>query len=524
MNSSHKYMAHFVIEADTPFAVGSGEKGYTVDRLITRDALGLPYIPGTSLSGVLRHELDPTDDSAEVKKLFGYQEKKAGQGSRIVCSSAHLVGDDGTTVMEGLKSIDFSSGYYGYFQKLPTRDHVRINDKGTADVKSHGKFDEELVHKGTRFAFNIELSGDQSDQEAWQHLIDMIHQPFFRIGAGTRKGFGKLKIISCKTKIYDLHKQEDLLAYLEHDNTLNEKMAQWQKIIPTVHRSHDWIQYELSLIPESFFLFGAGYGDEDVDNKPKTERYFDWESGKPVLAEKDWLLIPSTSIKGALSHRVAYHYNQLIGIFIGTTDQTSMPPPAADNDAVFASFSAICDPDNLNLPSNSPEWDHLRQKVESMTLDETLNNSKEWKQFEDKLDKYQSSFQTAGNSAGENNPAVKLLFGYALDSDESGARGNVILSDIYLEPVRSSEKVFSHVAIDRFTGGARDGMLFQQKATTTEDLILNIYVKRDALLDEIVKEAFEKTLGDLCRGNLQLGGGSGKGHGVFKGSYKTINT
>ncbi|MBK8880128.1 MAG: hypothetical protein IPN74_16835 [Haliscomenobacter sp.] len=215
-------------KADTPFAIGSGEKGFTVDRLIARDALGLPYIPGSSLAGVLRHELDPKDDSEEVMKLFGFQAKETGQGSRINFSSAHLIGADGKMVIEGLQAIDLNSGYYSYFQKLPERDHVRMNDRGAADTKGHGKFDEELVHKGTRFAFSIEMSGDESDQQAWQHVLDLIHQPLFRLGAGTRKGFGKLKVISCKAQVFDLQTKNDLLTYLAHGNSLNENLVGWQ--------------------------------------------------------------------------------------------------------------------------------------------------------------------------------------------------------------------------------------------------------------------------------------------------------
>ncbi|MBK6948994.1 MAG: hypothetical protein IPH16_13920 [Haliscomenobacter sp.] len=107
-----------------------------------------------------------------------------------------------------------------------------MNDRGAADTKGHGKFDEELVHKGTRFAFSIEMSGDESDQQAWQHVLDLIHQPLFRLGAGTRKGFGKLKVISCKTQVFDLQTKNDLLAYLAHGNSLNENLVGWQKSSP----------------------------------------------------------------------------------------------------------------------------------------------------------------------------------------------------------------------------------------------------------------------------------------------------
>lgn len=521
MNTTHKYLAHLIIEADTPFAIGSGEKGFTVDRLIVRDALGLPYIPGSSLAGVLRHELDPMDESEEVKKLFGFQSKDDGQGSRINFSSGHLIGADGKTVIEGLQDIELSSGYYSYFQKLPERDHVRINDKGAVD--GHGKFDEELVHKGTRFAFNIELSGDASYEPVWQHLLSLIHRPLFRLGAGTRKGFGKLKVISCKTRGFDLEKNSDLLAYLAHSNSLNEDLTGWQEIQPEVHLADDWVHYKLSLTPENFFLFGAGYGDEDVDNKPKTERYFDWSSGQPVLAEKDWLLIPATSVKGALSHRVAYHYNLLSKNFVGGTQQAQTSPPAADLSAIMASLKPPVDVDTVDISSDSSEWEQLRKKIETWTLENALAESDSWQHYENELGKYHSNYKPAEKPKGEDNPAVKALFGYVLDSDGSGARGNVILSDLYLEPKEGAEKVFSHVAIDRFTGGARDGMLFQQKATSSDAFTLDIYVKKDALSDENVKKALEEALKELCNGNLQLGGGSSKGHGVFKGALEKLN-
>jgi len=520
MNTTHKYLAHFIIEADVPFAIGSGERGFTVDQLIVRDALGLPYVPGSSLAGVLRHELDPMDELEEVKKLFGFQSKDDGQGSRINFSSAHLVGADGKTIVEGLQDVDLNSGYYGFFQKLPERDHVRINDKGAVD--GHGKFDEELVHKGTRFAFNIELSGDESDRQDWQHVLSLIHQPLFRLGAGTRKGFGKLKVISCKTRVFDLNNKSDLLAYLAHSNSLNESLTGWQEIRPEVALSDDWVHYKLNLTPENFFLFGAGYGDKDVDNKPKTERYFDWSSGKPVLAEKYWLLIPATSVKGALSHRVAYRYNLIAGNFIGGTQQAPTSPPAADISAIVASMTPPVDVDILNISSASPEWEQLRKKIDAWTLEEALSEADSWQHYENELEKYKTNYKSAEKPVGDN-PAVKALFGYALDSDGTRVRGNVILSDLYLEPKEDAEKVFSHVAIDRFTGGARDGMLFQQKAVSSDTFTLDIYVKKDALSDKNVRFAFEEALLDLCNGDLQLGGGSSKGHGIFKGSIEKTN-
>lgn len=523
MMNTHKYIARITIEADSPFAIGSGEKGITVDRLIARDAMGLPYIPGTGLAGVLRHELDPADNSLEIRKLFGFQEKTGvGQGSRLAISSAHLLGlgADGITVMEGMFPVEtLHAEYYRYFQKLPERDHVRINDRGAVD--GSGKFDEELVHKGTRFVFSMELSGNEEDSDHWNKLLTTLHQPFFRIGAGTRKGFGKLKIHSCKTRIFNLTNEHDLLSYLELSSSLNAELIECKLFESTPSTLNNWIHYQLKLTPENFFLFAAGYGDEEVDNKPKTEKYFEWSTGRPVLSEKDWLLIPATSVKGALSHRVAFHYNKLTNNYINPS-QTSFSVPSVDIDRVFKSFPLPIDIDSIDMPSNDPRWTEYQSKIDEWSFEEVLNNSEEWDEYIDELIKYQANYEASEKPIQENNEAVKILFGYALDTDDSGARGNVLITDLYLDPASKPTKVFSHVAIDRFTGGARDGMLFQQKVASSKEFTLDIYVKKDILKDNI-KIAFEKALHDLCEGNLQLGGGTTKGHGVFTGSWQTIN-
>ena len=54
---THRYLARVIIEATTPLAIGSGEKNMITDQIILSDVNGLPYIPGTSLAGIIRHAL-----------------------------------------------------------------------------------------------------------------------------------------------------------------------------------------------------------------------------------------------------------------------------------------------------------------------------------------------------------------------------------------------------------------------------------------------------------------------------------
>jgi CRISPR/Cas system CSM-associated protein Csm3 (group 7 of RAMP superfamily) len=518
MKYNVRYIARITVESETPISVGSGEKGLLTDRLVAKDANGLPYIPGTSLTGVLRHSLSTENF---IDDIFGSSGEK-GTGSRLIVSSALLVGYDGKTVLEGLKNIDFNSSYYSFFDRLPERDHVRMTDKGAADSENHGKYDEQLVHKGTRFVFELELIGHQSDKENWLKLLQALASPVFRIGSGTRKGFGKLKIINdlSKFKNFNLTDNEELLAYLNKSSSLNDSIESWSTLnLNTGLTLNNWTNYSLELKAKNFFLFGAGFGDEDADNKPKAEKYFDWSNGKPELVEKEFLLIPATSIKGIIAHRVAYHYNKEKGIQIGGTNEVSL----TTNFNLEEAIKKIDDEFNietLSIPSNALEWNILEEKINNLSIG-ILND---WTDFEEKID---LEVHDKGNSVmpvGENNEAIKALFGYAKNSDlyTEGLRGRVVIDDIYLSYKQETDKIFNHVKIDRFTNGTIDGALFQEKTSQFKDYInIEIWVDNKAFeVDEAIKIAFENTLNDIISGNLQLGGNSTKGHGVFTGTLK----
>ena len=126
----------------------------------------------------------------------------------------------------------------------------------------------------------------------------------------------------------------DLDAYLSKSTLLNldwEKYADFS--LPSVETSlPDWTTYKLTLTPEDFTLFGTGLSDDDADNVSATEDVVIWENENGVeMPHFDGvrMLIPASSIKGAIAHRTAYHYNKLSGYF--ATDQTirSKAPNAA---------------------------------------------------------------------------------------------------------------------------------------------------------------------------------------------------
>ena len=304
----YRMITRVTLEAASPLAVGSGEKDIITDAPVARDMNGLPYIPGTSLVGIIRHSLE---DEKAIDYLFGFQKGDKGEGSKVIVSDALLVGSNGK-VIDGLEQSE-PDKFLKQFEVLPIRQHVRITEKGVG--ADHGKFDEQVVYKGTRFVFEMELLSETADEDYIHKLLEIISSPTFRMGSGTRNGFGSMKVVSIKYASYDLTNENELDAYLNKSSSLSEAWNDAEEIKPKNTQGDSWIKYTLTLKPADFFLFSSGFGDEDADITPVKENYIEWTEGMPKMKEAT-SLIPATSIKGSIAHRMVYHWNRLMGKFV----------------------------------------------------------------------------------------------------------------------------------------------------------------------------------------------------------------
>lgn len=237
-----------------------------------------------------------------------------------------MIGKDGKAV-DSIQVIGWNDEFYRYFADLPIRQHVRITDKGTGE--DGGKFDNQVVYKGTRFVFEIEVvSADNDDKDLFLKALNRLYDTSFRIGGGTRKGYGKLNVIDCKIAFLDLTKLNDLHAYCDKSSSLSEEWTGYQPyLFPSQeYNQQEWIKYSLHLSPMDFFFFSSGQGDEDADNVAVSESVIIWNAdGKPVFKENQ-VLIPMSSVKGAIAHRTAYHYNKLT-CYYATTETIINPKP-----------------------------------------------------------------------------------------------------------------------------------------------------------------------------------------------------
>lgn len=313
---THRFLARLVIEAKTSLAVGSGEKDIITDALVATDVNGLPYIPGTAIAGVVKSMLK--QDGVDTDAFFGFQSKDQGEGSQIIFTEAKILNAKGE-VVDGLhvEAIQTDSLLKKYAE-LPARQHARINEKGIT-VKG-GKFDEQVVYAGTRFCFEMEMVSDGMNGGAFEQVLEQLQSQTFRIGSGTRCGFGEIEVIELSTVKLDL--KTDLQCYLDKSSNLQEssKWSRWEKsTLGNILKRDDWVKYELTLQPEDFFLFGSGFGDDEADMTPVKGKKVVWTDGIGELID-NFVLIPATSVKGTLSHRVAFYYNKLKGFYVREKD------------------------------------------------------------------------------------------------------------------------------------------------------------------------------------------------------------
>lgn len=309
------YLARVILEALTPLKIGNGSENFLTDSTIGRDANGLPYLPATTIMGLIRHGID----EASANRIMGF-EGKEGHGSFLSMSEGKLLDSNGKAV-DGLKDpseID-NDEFLKRFKHLPIRQHVKISHKGTAE--DGAKFDEEVIPKGTRFVFEFELRSDDSEGKAdFELLTTSLQSDLFRIGGGSRKGFGKIAIRDMRLSTLHLDNKADFDAWLDKKSSLE---AEWSHYSPIASKrsneSEDSItRYELRLVPDDFLLFSAGIADPEtgIDLAVIREPFIEWTNGRGHWHDRQTsLVIPASSVKGALSHRTAYHYNRLCGIF-----------------------------------------------------------------------------------------------------------------------------------------------------------------------------------------------------------------
>ena len=313
----------------SPLRISSGE-GAESDSDLMKDGRGYPYIPGSSLAGVLRSMLD----EPQGNRLFGCLADGKAVESRIIVSDA---------VFQGTEK-DFI---------ITIRDGVRLNDDGIAE--DTGKYDFEVVETEKPYIAVLELTDAGEDLEETMHqLLCTAQENGISLGGRTTRGYGRMKV-KIYRKVFSF--PENLQNWLDWDPFADGAAEQMEPLqSTTVAPSQEMTVIEAGLQMEGSFTVRVFSGHDNVkDYTYMTPMNTDGREQKAV--------IPGTSWAGVFRHHM-----RMLAAGIGS------PGLQQDIDDLFG------------VPKNGDKQDIHRSRI---IFDEmTVSGGKPYKQIRIAVDRF----------------------------------------------------------------------------------------------------------------------------------------
>ena len=472
-------IARLVLEAVTPLSIGTGNPDGVFDSALVRDANDLPAIPATSLAGVLRSLWTQEHGAESARGLFGFQDRDQGAVSRLRIGWGQLLDSRSRAACGLLLGSDAARLNDPLFaealrqrEEPVHRNRVRLTHRGAA--ADTGKFDRSVLPAGHRFAVELRLDASaDAPQAQWDELLALFAHPGFRLGGGTRAGLGRMRCVSLHTAQFDLRQpaQAKALGAIGADPSNTAGLT--QRPVPQVPAEH-WLHATLSL--DALGLWRIGQGDLPLH-----------------LGAQDKVpdLLPVTE------SRVKWEDGKGQGDKARLNAARELLLPAASLKGVLAHRMAF----------------HARRFAANWAGQE----------------------QTLGKDGQPLVPApVQALMGSVKDSRghaEQGWAGCLYIDDAYLTPPQPANLM--HNSIDRFTGGVREHMLFEEQNVLGGQIEVGLVIDlrrlraaaaHNATTLDAVQRAFVAALQDLCAGRLALGARSTSGNGFFRGDLPAALT
>lgn len=260
----------------SPMLIGTGAKDEASDLTVLKDQDGNPYLPATSVAGVLRHYFYTRADTAQAdaKQISYFWGSGAGDNDQM-CLSALVLKD---LVLQGNFNIK-------------VRDGVSI-DHATGIAIDGKKYDYEVVEPGAVFDFKAEVSvREVFDKELFIKIIIFLAQALqggkIHIGAMITKGLGRCVLENCNFYELDFTRKNDVIAWLSSE--IDQFPVSWDAV-PTFPVKANKFIIEADFAIKNSLIIRSYVGDPNAPDAAHIE-----SNGQPVL--------PGTSVKGAVRSR-----------------------------------------------------------------------------------------------------------------------------------------------------------------------------------------------------------------------------
>ncbi|MDR0434389.1 MAG: RAMP superfamily CRISPR-associated protein [Gracilibacteraceae bacterium] len=280
-----------------PALIGQTENMET-DRDVAVNKDGFPYLPGTTLAGILRGTLA----AAEANLLFGWAEKQEATQSPLwvydsallfkkdadpadgKADPANVITIDGVSLDENQRNAETP--------KQPELDHMN------KAAKDQAKFDFQAVDKGSVFDLRLSLTIRRNDRDLESLLTKVLARlNSLYVGGKTSRGFGKLVCEKIYRRDFDFtgaDKVEQLNAWLEFSEWATLKTERFEQ------RDIEFKQPEnISVLTAELELDGSVlirdvYSIEEDEDHAHTRSKSD---GKSVIYGTSW----AGAIRGGLA-------------------------------------------------------------------------------------------------------------------------------------------------------------------------------------------------------------------------------
>ena len=265
-----------------------GDETGAADMCLLRDADGQPFIQGASITGAARSFLARQSQSwmtykdgkenQDLKDFFGGADQNDTMSTLIV-ADAHCVCEQARTFI---------------------RDGVRVDTKsGSAADKA--KFDVEVVERDTEFELALECiirEADNSDtiESLFLALLHALQQGEIRLGARTRRGYGRGKVASWEIHDLQMSDSEDVIAWLRDAPESRPKSSLPIASLTTDQRQYFRIEADFNL--RTSLLIRSSSEDPAAPDMVHLH-----SNGEPV--------VPGTSFAGAFRHRATLIANSI---------------------------------------------------------------------------------------------------------------------------------------------------------------------------------------------------------------------
>jgi len=448
------------LKLESPLIIGSGLED-NADLDVLRDVNGHPYIPGSSLAGVIRSVLK-TFFQAGTEEAEAFSEKFQLLGHDKQAKKENTEKNNGhSDYMSAITFADAELKDPGKY-RIIVRDSVRIDPK-SATAADKGKFDYELVDKGAVFKLRIEgeIRGSAETTALVKRLMLRIKQLFkeeqIRLGAKTNAGFGKVSLDSEKLRYFDFSDGKHVRGWLSWSSDNPESLAAGGC---TEIGEADVLGDDVNLeYPKKYFHFKGSFAIRNslIIRSYDPGEIEPGEDPDAVMLHRgsgDTLeyILPGTSLKGAFRHQALKIWNTY----------------------------------------RNDDYDHDSGA-------EYLNSLNEFTRLF-------GFVQVKGSGADA-------------EEGQSALKGRVRFEETVLPAAKNPwHKLQQRVKIDRFTGGAVDSALFNSVPVWQPDDkgLVELEITAD-ISDDWEAGLLLLVIKDLWTGYLAVGGEKSIGRGVFQG-------